>query len=75
MLHEALVELRSHGFLQKAEQAGDLADAFHNLPIWLNMEIFSFDHFRTYLTSYYRKHPKFIYNYSDMLSKIEKDEY
>lgn len=61
-------------FLGKSQQCADLADAFHNLPGWLTLEVFSFDHFRMYLNAYHRSHPNFIYNYSDMLNKIEKDE-
>src|SRR5262245_12280316 len=35
MLFNALLEIRGLGSQGKAQQAADLADAFHNLPIYL----------------------------------------
>jgi hypothetical protein len=32
MMHRAFVEIRALGWAGRAEQAADLADAFHNLP-------------------------------------------
>ncbi len=76
MLFNALIEIRSHGFLGKPEQAGDLSDAFHKLPLWLNLEVFSFEHFRMFLKSYHRKYPESFYNYNyiEMLDKIIRSE-
>ncbi len=39
MLHDALVVIRILGWQGKGQQAGDLADAFHNLPVYLGSEI------------------------------------
>ena len=74
LLHHAFVEIRNLSAMNKNEQSSDLSDAFHNLPLWLTLEVFSFEHFRMYLKSYSRKHPEWLYNYLDLLNKIEKNE-
>lgn len=75
MLGRALVEVRSLGWEGKSEQAADLADAFHNLPYWLDLEVFSFNHFRSYLQSYCQKHSCYGYfNYLHLLDLIAKNE-
>ena len=59
MVGAALVEIRRLGWQEgKAEQAGSLADAFHNVPseIWLN----HFDLFKlrdAYIAPYHEKYP------------------
>jgi hypothetical protein len=32
LIYDALLEIRLHGWEGRAEQAADLAEAFHNLP-------------------------------------------
>jgi hypothetical protein len=46
MMHYAFLEMRLLGWAGKAEQAADLADAFHNLPTAMWQEHFSFQFFR-----------------------------
>jgi hypothetical protein len=56
MIYRALLEMRILGWGGKAEQAADLADAFHNLPAML-WEDFSLDFFRKFLEAYRQKYP------------------
>jgi hypothetical protein len=56
MLFHALIEIRNLGWEGKAERAGDLADAFHNLPVYLWSEQFSFGIFRQFLKEYQEKY-------------------
>lgn len=74
LMSNAFIELRHLTFHEMNQQAYDLADAFHNLPGWLTLEVFSFGHFRMYLDSYHQKHPKGVWNYLELLNKIERNE-
>jgi hypothetical protein len=59
MLHSALTEIRAHALAGRAEQAADLADAFHNLPKDMWCDHFSIQDFReAFLEPYHRKWPK-----------------
>ena len=75
MLFCALLEIRALGNEGKAEQAADLADAFHNLPTYLWSEDFSFSFFRTFLEGYQQKYSKsgVDFNYVRMLDEITKE--
>lgn len=75
MLFHALLEIRGLGAFGKAQQAADLADAFHNLPVYLWSEDFSFGFFRRFLESYHQKYPERteMFDYLAMLDKIMKD--
>lgn len=58
LLHWALLEIRMLGYLGKAEQAADLADAFHNLPKDMWKEDFTLEYFRGgFLDAYQQKYP------------------
>jgi len=57
MLDRALIDIRGLGNNGKAEQAADLADAFHNVPGNLWSEHFSFGAFRMFLEDYQRRYP------------------
>jgi hypothetical protein len=57
MIYHALLEMRVLGWGGKAEQAADLADAFHNLPAMLWREGFSLDFFQKFLEAYRQKYP------------------
>ena len=74
LLHLALTEMTNLSAMNQNEQSSNLSDAFHNLPLWLTLEAFSFEHFRMYLKTYTRKHPEGIYNYLTLLDKINKNE-
>jgi hypothetical protein len=59
LVHWAFVEIRLLGSTGKAEQAADLADAFHNLPKEIWKEEFSLEYFRdAFLAVYQQKHPE-----------------
>lgn len=58
MIQEAFIEMRLLGWNGKAEQAADLADAFHNLPREMWHDDFSLQFFRdAFLLEYQQKHP------------------
>jgi len=57
MLYMALLEIRAAGWDGRAQQAADLADAFHNLPMGLWHHDFSLDFFHQFLESYRHKYP------------------
>jgi len=58
MMHWAFVEIRLLGSTGKAEQAADLADAFHNLPKEMWKKEFSLEYFRdAFLVDYQEKYP------------------
>lgn len=72
MLRLALLEIRMLGWEGKAEQATDLADAFHNVPTFLWREDFSFSFFRKFLQGYKEKYPgrKSGFDYLAMLDEV-----
>ncbi len=77
MIYHAFIEIRILGWQGKAEQSADLADAFHNLPIYLWDENFSLGFFKVFLESYQAKYPikeSSYYDYLQMLDKIVKEE-
>jgi hypothetical protein len=58
LLYWALLEIRNVGAFGNAQQASDLADAFHNLPTGMLKEAFSLETFRdVYLVPYQTKYP------------------
>jgi hypothetical protein len=75
MLFNALLEIRGLGSEGKAQQAADLADAFHNLPIYLWSDKFSLSLFRSFLESYQQKYQEVgCYNYVKMLDEMTREE-
>ena len=59
MMHVAFLEMRMLGATDKSQQAADLADAFHNLPIDIWRDEFSLLFFRNaYVGVYQRKYPQ-----------------
>lgn len=75
ILFNALLEIRALGNEGKAEQAADVADAFHNLPIYLWSDKFSLSFFRRFLEEYQQKYQNVgRYNYVRMLDEITKEE-
>ena len=71
MLHMAMLEMRVSGWIGKAQQAADLADAFHNLPNAMWQEDFSLEFFRKFLVSYHQKYPD-SFNYLSALEEVRK---
>lgn len=75
MLHWALIEMRGLGHQGKAEQAADLADAFHNLPVYLWSEDFSLSFFRKFLESYQSRYSeRGSFDYLKMLDEMMTEE-
>ena len=57
MLHSAFLEIRSLGRAGKARQAGNLANAFHNVPTLMWSDEFSLEYFRdSFLKPYQAKY-------------------
>jgi hypothetical protein len=78
MLFNALLEIRAFCFEGKTEQAAYLADAFHNLPIYLWSDQFSLSLFRKFLEEYQQKYQDVgCYNYVKMFDEMtgEKPDY
>jgi hypothetical protein len=74
MMHFAIIEMRSLSSDGKTQQAADLADAFHNLPIDMWQDYFSFEFFRdSFLAVYQQKYPgKRLRDYVVMIEDISK---
>jgi hypothetical protein len=74
MLYYALVEMRTLAREGRLEQADDLADTFHNLPILIHADDFSFVSFRQNLETYHRKYPydeeRCMFDYLEMYRKV-----
>jgi len=74
MLFNALLEIRGLGSEGKAQQAADLADAFHNLPVYLWSDEFSLSIFREFLEGYQRLYPeRGCFDYVKMLDEIARE--
>jgi len=74
MLHHALVDIRMLAVSGNAEQASDLADAFHNLPQEIWRDYFSISSFReAFLLPYHKKwRDQHVRDYIAMLDEIER---
>lgn len=72
MMHQAFIEMRLLGWDGKAEQAADLADAFHNLPRDMWQIDFSLQFFRdAFLAVYQKKYPvRLVRDYVAMVDEI-----
>jgi hypothetical protein len=74
MLFNALLEIRGLGSEGKAQQAADLADAFHNLPVYLWSDEFSLSIFRHFLEAYQQMYPeRGSFDYVKMLDEIARE--
>ena len=73
MLHHALVEIRWLAGAGRSQQASELADVFHNLPVEMWRDYFSLKYFReAFLEPYIQRWPKTIGNYRLMLDEVER---
>ena len=74
LLHNALVEIRELGRAGKAEQAADLADAFHNMPNDMWDDDFALEQFcDLYLKGYQAKYSEGrIYDFTGLIEQIIK---
>jgi hypothetical protein len=80
MMYEAFMEIRSLAWVGFPEQAGALADAFHNLPVYLFSPNFSWEATRMFIGNYQKKYPRVVENnvvtgsYNDYLSMLDEIE-
>lgn len=81
MIHKAFEEIRSLSWVGFSEQAGALADAFHNLPIYLFSPNFEWETARLFIGAYQREYPRSLrnntvtgsyYDYLSILDDIQK---
>jgi hypothetical protein len=56
LMYMAFCELRMLSLRGHAERAKDLAEAFHNIPLLMFTDEFSFQAFKEFLTRYQEKH-------------------
>ena len=72
MIHFAFTDIRMLAGQGKAEQAADLADAFHNLPDDMRKDEVALEQFRDlYLKPYFEKHPEGnAHNYIALVNNI-----
>ena len=74
MLFNALLEIRGLGSEGKAQQAADIAGAFHNLPVYLWSEELSLSIFREFLEGYQQLYPeRGCFDYVKMLDEIASE--
>ena len=81
MIYEAFLEIRNLTAVGLSQQAFALADAFHNLPLYLWSSDFRWETTRLFIGGYQKKYPRIVndnvvtgsYNdYLSMLDTIEK---
>lgn len=73
VLHRALVEIRIVAFQGKSEQAYDLADAVHNIPIYLDSPDFDWAMAVYCLRQYHAKYPRLEGDVFDYLALLGED--
>ena len=56
LMYHAFVEVRALILDSQPQQAKDLAEAFHNIPLLMHTRDFSFKAFRDFLGNYQRKY-------------------
>jgi len=76
LLLRVFVEIRGLGSWGKAQQAADLADAFHNLPVFMFSDSFSWSILRQFVTEYQRMYPppNEACDYLNILGAIERGD-
>ncbi len=73
LIYYAFIELRILGWEGKAEQAAELADAFHNLPTGMFSESFDWDLFRnSFLAPYQERYPRGETGRTDYLARFDR---
>jgi|SRR5215468_10339532 len=77
LLQRAFLEIRYLGRQGMAEQAADLADAFHNLPTYMFTQEFSWSILREFLEEYQKQYPgpkeHSYFDYLFFLDRIERE--
>jgi hypothetical protein len=71
LIHNVLVEIRELIRKGKAQQAAELADAFHNLPNDLWDDDLALEQFcDLYLKDYLTKYPREIYDFEGLIEQV-----
>lgn len=70
MMYLAFVDIRAQLLHGSPQQAKDLAEAFHNVPLLMYSRDFSFEAFQRFLGQYQQKHPS--KGHVDYLQEWEK---
>ena len=71
LMYIAFCELRALALDRQTEQAKDLAEAFHNVPLLMHSADFSFKTFRDFLEHYQRKYERSAqFNYLEEWEKL-----
>ena len=71
IMYLTFVDMRALLLSNASQQAKDLADAFHNIPLLMHSADFSFSAFRTSLNIYQDKHQgRLRYNYLQEWEKL-----
>ena len=74
LMYLAFCDLRALAREGRNEQARALAEAFHNVPLLMYTEDFSFQAFREFLSSYQNKYPdKLLINYLHEWEKLKAE--
>jgi len=72
LLHRALVEIRFIADQGGAEQAAQLADAIHNVPLYMDSPTFDLPMLKGSLERYCRAYPRPVGDQFDYLSLVAK---
>jgi hypothetical protein len=72
VLHIALIEIRHLAWTGRAQQAGDLADAVHNVSVFMFSARWRWDVAAQFLEAYYRKHPAEDLHVANLLEALER---
>jgi len=71
LMYVAFCDLRALALNGQTQQAKDLAEAFHNIPLLMHTNDFSFKAFRDFLETYQQKYAdKARYNYLQEWEKL-----
>ena len=71
LMYIAFCDLRALAKDERAEQAKDLSEAFHNIPLLMNSADFSFKAFRDFLERYQEKYQNSArFNYLEEWEKL-----
>lgn len=72
MLYRAFLQIRVLGRAEKAEQAADLADLFHNLPQGMWWDCFSINILRQSLLDYQSRYSCGVKTFLDLLDEVDR---
>jgi hypothetical protein len=73
LMYLAFCDLRGLAREGKMEQARSLAEAFHNIPLLMHTQNFSFRAFKDFLQRYQEKYTKVQFNYLQEWEKLNNE--